>query len=226
MGTAASNGPGQVGVVLSDNQRLAFLAAMASLGRCLVEAGALLARGAITQPKNHIGDVLHFADGSAGRVYRETEVRGARSDAPVILVVAFRLRWIRGWAHAVFRAESVLNTPPFVGFPGFVSKLWVAHDATGRYRGVYQWNDGRLADRYARALWWVLALVSVRNSIQYVVVPGIQRDEELADPDWLRSVNLQDQGGWWRLTRVERPARPPSCRGSEPAGTFDSASDR
>jgi hypothetical protein len=28
----------------------------------------------------------------------------------------------------VFRAESILNTPLFAGFPGFVSKLWLAHD--------------------------------------------------------------------------------------------------
>jgi hypothetical protein len=28
----------------------------------------------------------------------------------------------------LFRAESLLNTPLFVGFPGFVSKLWLAHD--------------------------------------------------------------------------------------------------
>jgi hypothetical protein len=58
-----------------------------------------------------------------------------------------------------------LNTPLFVGFPGFVSKLWLAHDEKSLYRGVYQWNDGRQADRYVRALWWVLAAVSVRSSI-------------------------------------------------------------
>jgi hypothetical protein len=50
---------------------------------------------------------------------------------------------------------------------------------------VYQWNDGRLADLYARALWWVLALVSVRGSIHDAVVSGLRRDDVLADPTLL-----------------------------------------
>jgi hypothetical protein len=30
---------------------------------------------------------------------------------PCVLVVGFRLRAVRGWGHAAFRAESLLNTP-------------------------------------------------------------------------------------------------------------------
>lgn len=76
----------------------------------------------------------------------------------------------------------MLNTPLFVGFRGCVSKLWLAHDENGVYRGLYQWNDAQLADAYVRALWWVLALVSARGSIHYVVLPGLRRDDVLADP--------------------------------------------
>ena len=82
----------------------------------------------------------------------------------------------------MFRAESLLNTPLFVGFPGFVSKLWLTHDERGRYRGVYEWDDPSLADAYARALWWVLALVCPRGSIHYTIVPGRRRDDVLRDP--------------------------------------------
>jgi hypothetical protein len=32
---------------------------------------------------------------------------------------------------ALFRWESLLNTPLFVSFPGFVSKLWLADDEHG-----------------------------------------------------------------------------------------------
>jgi hypothetical protein len=95
----------------------------------------LLARRAISQPKDRLGSVLRFGDGTGGRVYRETIRTGAPRDAPVVLVVAFKLRWVRGWGHPLFRAESLLNTPLFVGFPGFVSKLWLAHDERGVYRG-------------------------------------------------------------------------------------------
>jgi hypothetical protein len=63
---------------------------------------------------------------------------------------------VRGLGHAAFRRESLLNTPLFAGFPGFVSKLWLADDDLGRYRGPYEWDDPLLAENYARALWRVL----------------------------------------------------------------------
>jgi hypothetical protein len=101
------------------------------------------------------------------------------------LAVTFRLRWVRGRGHAAFRAESLLNTPLFAGFPGLVSKLWFTHDEQGRYRGIYEWDGAALADSYARALWWVLALVCSRNSIHYTILPGRHRDDVVTDPDLL-----------------------------------------
>ena len=71
----------------------------------------------------------------------------------------------QGWAHAAFRAESLLSAPLFVGFPGFVSKLWIANDQRGAYRGLYEWDGPERAIDYARALWRVLALVSTPGSI-------------------------------------------------------------
>ena len=171
-----------VGEIVADQPPLRFRCGLRSLTRCVFKTGVLLSRRAISQPKDHLGDVLRFADGSDGRVYRETIVESAAVDAPVVLVVAFRLRWVRGLGHAIFRAESLLNTPLFVGFPGLASKLWLAHDENGVYRGFYQWNESRLADVYVRALWWVLALVSEHDSIHYVVLPGLRRDDVLADP--------------------------------------------
>ena len=165
----------------------------------------LLSRHAISQPSDHVGQFLRFGDGSSGRIYRETVVRNAGTDAPVVLVVAFQLRWVRGWGHSLFRAESLLNTPLFVGFPGFVSKLWLAHDENGVYRGFYQWNGSQLADAYVRALWWVLALVSVRGSIHYVVIPGLRRDDVLEDPTVLDRPAPGQRHAWWRLIAVEQP---------------------
>ena len=117
-----------VGEIIADRQPLPLRCAARSLGVCVLRTAALLSRRAIAQPTDHLGQVLRFGDGSGGRIYRETIVRKAAVDSPVVLVVAFRLRWVRGWGHAVFRAESLLNTPLFAGFPGFVSKLWLAHD--------------------------------------------------------------------------------------------------
>jgi hypothetical protein len=196
---------GSVAGMITDHPPLPLRSAIASLGRCVLRTLVLLSRHEISQPTDRIGQVLRFTDGSGGRIYRETVVRNAPVDSPAFLMVAFRLRWVRGRGHALFRAESLLNTPLFVGFPGFRSKLWLAHDENGVYRGVYEWNEARLADRYVCALWWVLALVSVRGSIHYVVLPGLRRDEVLRDPSVIEATAGGEGRVWWRLTAVEAP---------------------
>jgi hypothetical protein len=164
-----------------EHRPLPYGVAARGVVRCAAETVRLLAANRVHLPRSHVGMNLRFADGTTGRVYRETVVDGASRAAPCVLVVSFRLRFVRGVMHALFRWESLLNTPLFVGFPGFVSKLWCAHDQHGVYRGVYEWDGADRAEYYARCLWRVLALVSVGSSIDYVIVPGLRRDEALAD---------------------------------------------
>jgi hypothetical protein len=173
-------------------------AAAAAVGRCFARTFALLAQRAVHLPRGNIGRRIRFADGSTGRVYRETSLDDAPETTRCTLVVCFRLRAVRGWGHRAFELESLLNTPLFVGFPGFVSKLWLAHDEQGVYRGLYEWADPVLADRYARSLWRVLALVCVRGSIHYVVLPGLRRDTVLADPSVLDEWGPAGDRDWWR----------------------------
>lgn len=66
--------------------------------------------------------------------------------------------------------------------------------------GVYEWDGPRRAEAYARALWRVLALVSVPGSIHYVVLPGLRRDELLARPQLL--ADGADAAPWWRMAEV------------------------
>ena len=182
---------------LSDQAPLRYAAALRALAGCAVSTARLLRRHRVRLPAELVGTRLRFADGTSARVYRETVVeRGATKD-PCVLVVEFRLRLVRGRAHAAFRSESLLNTPLFVGFPGFASKLWLAHDERGRYRGVYEWDGPQRADHYARALWRVLALVSVPGSIHYMILPGLPRDEFLARPQSLAWA-AADGAAWWR----------------------------
>ena len=168
-----------------------------SVGRCVLESARLLAAGRVHQPHTHVGEWLRFADGSAARVYRETVIDQAALSQPAVLVVGFRLRAVRGRGHDLFRRESLLNTPLFVGFPGFVSKLWMANDEHGVYRGLYQWDGAQQAENYARALWRILALVSVPGSIRYHVLPGLLRDDLLCNP---QLVPADGVAAWWRLT--------------------------
>jgi len=164
-----------------DEQRpIGPLPALKALTRCLASTGWLLARRRIHLPKEQVGMRLRFADGTSARVFRETVIDCGATQDPCLLVVEFRLRAIRGWGHAAFRRESLLNTPLFAGFPGLVSKLWLANDELGRYRGIYEWDGPQCAEAYARALWRVLALVSVPGSIHYLVLPGLRRDDLLS----------------------------------------------
>lgn len=174
--------------------------AMVGVARCVARSLVMLARGDVHQPDEYVGRVLAFADGTAGRVYRETRVDRPCSD-PCVLVVSFRLRAVRGRGHKAFEWESLLNTPLFVGFPGFISKLWLAHDDHGLYRGLYEWDGPVPAEQYARSLWRVLELVSVEGSIDYRVIPGMGRDDLLGEPARLGPTDEQ-QGSWWRVVHA------------------------
>jgi hypothetical protein len=183
---------------ITERPPLGYWAALKAVAGCAVSTVRLLWQRRLHLPTGHVGMRLRFADGTSARVYRETVAgRGAAGD-PCVLVVEFTLRAVRGRGHAAFRWESLANTLLFAGFPGFVSKLWLAHDQQGRYRGLYEWDGPRRAEAYARALWRVLALVSVPGSIHYIVLPGLGRDELLARPQVLAGPAV---GGpdWWRL---------------------------
>lgn len=168
-----------------------------AVARSVGATAGLLRSRRVHLPSKHVGTRLRFADGTSGRVFRETVVDRGPTRRPCVLVVAFRLRLVRGWAHALFRWECLLNTPLFVGFPGFVSKLWLASDERDVYRGVYEWDGPERAERYARALWRVLALGCVPSSIHYRVLPGLTRDAVLADPSLLATA--PGEAAWWRF---------------------------
>jgi hypothetical protein len=181
--------------------------ALRAVARCAARTVVLLARREVHLPRGNIGLRIRFGDGSTGRVYRETVVDHPPETERCVLVVTFRLRGVSGRGHRAFEVESLLNTPLFVGFPGFVSKLWLTADARGAYRGLYDWDDPDLADAYARALWWVLALVSHRSSIHHRVLRGTCRDDVLAEAARLGpgapaavvpAPAREDE--WWRVT--------------------------
>lgn len=181
--------------------------AVAALARCALRVAALLARRRIQLPTENVGRALRFADGSQTWVFRETRIRHAAPPAdPCVLLVRFRLRGVRGRGHALFRHESLLNTVLFAGFPGLVTKWWLAHDSAGVYRGLYEWDGPRRAEAYARALWRVLALVSVPGSIGYHILPGARRADVLA------GARPTGSGEWWRVTGVGTGGDLPATR--------------
>ncbi len=187
---------------MDDQQPLPAGTAWAAVARCVGVSAGLLLRGHVHRPGDNVGRRVHFADGTSSWIYRETVVGHPPPAAPAVLVVGFGLRGVRGRGHALFRLESLLNTPLFVGFPGFVSKLWLAHDEQRVYRGIYQWDGPERAEAYARALWRVLALVSVRGSIRYHVLPDAHRDQVLDQPELAGGA---PDGAWWRPIEAWTP---------------------
>lgn len=186
---------------MNEQVPLAYSDAAIAEARCVAATVRLLTQHRLHMPRSHIGARLHFADGTSAPVYRETTVDHAPVD-PCVLFVAFRLRGVRGRGHALFRHESLLNTPLFVGFPGYVSKLWLAHDANGIYRGVYEWDGPGHAQHYAQSLWRVLGLVTDPGSIRYHVVPHLTRNNLLPDPTLLSKDPSDNAQAWWRLSAV------------------------
>lgn len=168
-----------------------------SFVRCGVVTMVLLARHQLTLPDQHVGRELRFADGTTSRVYRETVRAGVGTADPALLVVRFRLRLVGDsrLLHALFRVESILNTPLFAGFPGFRSKLWATDRRTGFYRGVYEWDGAEATRSYATTLCGLLGLLSVPGSVSFHVVPDVRRDDVLRDPGIVAATAEPDQ--WW-----------------------------
>ena len=180
---------------------LARTVAWPAVLRCAGRTARLLARRRIHLPRGHVGMRLRFADGTSARVYRETVVDTAPPRRPCILVVGFRLRAVRGsLGHALFRWESLFNTPLFAGFPGLISKLWMATDEHGVYRGLYEWDGPDQADYYARCLWRVLELLCVPGTIHYQVLPGRSRGELLGQRHEPGGAGPADAAAWWQVT--------------------------
>nr|WSY49751.1 hypothetical protein OG999_06060 [Streptomyces sp. NBC_00886] len=63
---------------------------------------------------------------------------------------------------------------------------------------MYEWDGQERAEHYARSLWRVLALVSVPGSIRYAILPGLRRDEVIADPGPAQGL-ADDATAWWRI---------------------------
>ena len=186
--------------VVAGQGPLARRVAAPALLHCAAGTAQLLARHRIHLPRGHVGMRLRFGDGTSARVYRETAIDTGPAERPCILVVAFRLRGVRGPGHTMFRWESILNTPLFAGFPGLVSKLWFAHDQHGVYRGLYEWDGPDRAEHYARCLWRVLELVCVRGTIHYQVLPSLSREELLDRWHGPHGTGPAGAAAWWQVT--------------------------
>jgi hypothetical protein len=72
-----------------------------AVAKCALNTAVLLAQRRLHMSKDHVGEVLQFADGPTSWVYRETVVDRAPTADPAVPVVGFRLRAVHGRSHAL-----------------------------------------------------------------------------------------------------------------------------
>jgi hypothetical protein len=140
--------------------------------RSIIVCTLFLMRGRLHQPSRYVGGALWFANGTRARIFRETVVDRQRPTAPAVLVVEFRLRVAHERTHLLLQRLSVLATPLFAGFPGFVSKLWLTDDESGVYREIYEFDGAAHAESYAETLRWIIRRVVVAGTFEGHVVGG------------------------------------------------------
>lgn len=68
--------------------------------------------------------------------------------------------------------------------------------------GVYEWQGGELARRYAACMVALLAPFSNAGTARYQVVQGLRRDEYLLRPE---IAPAQAEGDWWRSDSPSEP---------------------
>ena len=126
------------------------------------------------------GENMHRTYGIPGHgrytVFRDTiQLREAWRDVtPMILVIGFRLRWIKSnrFFHWLFQRVCIITTPFWSGLIGFKEKLWMVDRITKEYLGIYQWLGERPARYYIAFLIPILRIFSLSRSIWYTVVPA------------------------------------------------------
>lgn len=159
--------------------------------------------GRIHRPNRYHGGQIIFGNGTSVRVFRETVVDREDSGNPTVRVVEYRLQAVHGWAHTLFRWFSfrwfsVVATPLFAGSAGFVSKLWLADDRNGLYRGIYEWDSIEHAESYADIFRSIVSPLATPDSVAYHIVPDKSRPEFLAECECLTSAAPSALSAWWR----------------------------
>ena len=188
--------------IVADRPPLPLWTAIRALVRCVGRTVVLLSRRTISQPTDQVGHVLRFADGSGGRIYRETIVSG-------------RCGRFAGRARGVVPASvgAGLGTCALPG--GELAEYAVVRRVPGiRLEAVARARSERRVPRLL-PMGWLAARRRVRPSPVVGARPGERARldplcratrpaprRRLGEPDGARR-NVLDEAttAWWRLSR-------------------------
>lgn len=121
--------------------------------------------------KNRLGKRFKAPNGKVYQVFRETFSDKVYKKKEVTLIVAFRLKFIgsNSFFHWLFQRLCLLDTPLWVGFPGFKEKFWMVEPKTKDYLGIYKYEGKENALKYANYICSILRPVSTKNSVWYKI---------------------------------------------------------
>lgn len=141
----------------------------------------LVGRRAIRLRYKRVGSV-YLIEGDRYKIFRETVSNIHDGNAPVILVIGFRLKLIRSnvFFHWLFQRICIVTTPFWSGLSGFKVKLWMVHPATKNYLGVYEWRGMQNANMYLGFLMPILRFFSVKDSVWVKQFSGLDLEGYLS----------------------------------------------
>ena len=122
--------------------------------------------------KNRLGSVYQVRDNEVFTVFRETVSDANYLENEVTLVVGFRLKLIKknAFFHFLFQRVCILNTPIWVGFKGFKTKLWMVDAISKNYLGIYRYQGRENAEGYAEYITSILRPFSTKGSIWFEII--------------------------------------------------------
>ena len=86
-----------------------------------------------------------------------------------------------GGSPGLNKRLSLIPIPFIVGFPGFRTKIWTLHEATGAFQGIYEWDSAEAAVDYVGSL--AIRLMKKRaipESVDQKIIPNTSIGEYLS----------------------------------------------
>lgn len=132
----------------------------------------LVISGSLHVSTSRLGNKYRAYDSKIYTVFRETVSDERYGGREITLAVGFRLSFIgqNSFFHRLFQTLSMLNTPVWVGFLGFKTKLWLVDQKTKDYLGIYRYQGKNNAKKYAQYICAILKPVSCQSSVWYEIL--------------------------------------------------------
>ena len=152
-----------------------------NIPRALLRTAQLMVRRRVHFPRGQVGQYVTLADRRRYRIFRAVfvDAEGSQPLEPgAVFVPHFHVRNMPPRLNIWF---SWLPMLIILGLPGFRSKLWLIHEPTGDFAGLYEWDTAKDAKRYQDSIAMTfMTRRSYPESVSSEVIPGCTAAAALA----------------------------------------------